>query len=266
MSRFPIRLNFSRPMLLGLLGLAVLAHWMGGSRAEAQGGPGAAGRPARRVLKPGEVDLQLSRVYVFVGKTGLGHDHGIEGLLRAGELQVGAERNAGRLEFDLRSFTADTAAARTYVGLAGQTDRKTADKVTANMLGPAVLDVARFPTALFEATAITPLPRQGNQPQQYQLTGDFTLHGVKRQIQFPAQAETAQGLLHLRGSFAIRQTDFQITPYSQAFGAVGVADQLTIYGDLWLGVDPGAGGPRAAPSTPVTSRPEAQPASGPRRQ
>ena len=262
-----VRLPVFRPIRLVLIGLGVvLAGWVGGTRAEAQAGPGVAGRPARRVLKPGEIDLQQSRVYVFVGKTGLGHDHGIEGLLRAGELQLGAERNAGRLEFDLRSFTADTAAARAYVGLAGQTDRKTADKVTANMLSPAVLDVGRFPTAVFEATAITPLPRQGNQPQQYQLTGDFTLHGIKRQIRFPAQAEAAQGLMHLRGSFAIRQTDFQITPYSQAFGAVGVADQLTIYGDLWLGVEPAVGATSEKPSTPVTSRAEEKSASGPRRQ
>jgi polyisoprenoid-binding protein YceI len=189
---------------------------------------------AVRTLKPGEIEVQASRVYVFVGKTGLGHDHGIEGRLRSGQLNLGAKEKAGRLEFDLRTFVADTAAARQYVGLGGQTDRKTADKVTANMQSAAVLDVARFPIATFDLGSIVALPRRGNQPQQYQLTGDFTLHGVKRQIRFNAQGEPVQGFTRLRGNFSIRQTDFGITPYTQALGAVGVADQLTIHGDLYV--------------------------------
>ena len=214
--------------------------------------PGQRGAQAPRTLKPGELELQSSRVYTFVGKTGLGHDHGIEGRLRSGHLNVGAKEKAGRIEFDLRTFVADTAAARQYVGLAGQTDRKTADKVTANMLSAAVLDVARFPIATFDVASIAPLPRQGNQPQQYQLTGDFTLHGVKRQIRFNAQGDQVQGFLRLRGQFSIRQTDFGITPYSQALGAVGVADQLTIHGDLY--VTAGETSAAAEPDEPVSAQ------------
>ncbi|MGV2340918.1 MAG UNVERIFIED_CONTAM: hypothetical protein LVR18_45365 [Planctomycetaceae bacterium] len=37
----------------------------------------------------GNVDLQASRVYVFVGKTGLGHDHGVEGRLKSGQVTLG---------------------------------------------------------------------------------------------------------------------------------------------------------------------------------
>jgi hypothetical protein len=57
---------------------------------------------------------------------------------------------------------------------------------------------------------------------------------VKRQIRFNAQGEPVQGFTRLRGNFSIRQTDFGITPYTQALGAVGVADQLTIHGDLYV--------------------------------
>ncbi|MFN8854026.1 MAG: YceI family protein, partial [Planctomycetaceae bacterium] len=229
-----------RWLLLALL-MAGMGHlvWRAGGEPAAQAqqtapSAGQRGAQAPRTLKPGEIELQSSRIYTFVGKTGLGHDHGIEGRLRSGQLNVGAKEKAGRLEFDLRTFVADTAAARQYVGLAGQTDRKTADKVTANMLSAAVLDVARFPIATFDVASVVPLPRQGNQPQQYQLIGDFTLHGVKRQIRFQAQGDPVQGFLRLRGQFSIRQTDFGITPYTQALGAVGVADQLTIHGDLYV--------------------------------
>jgi hypothetical protein len=53
--------------------------------------------------------------------------------------------------------------------------------------------------------------------------------------------EQARGWLHVRGEFTIKQTSFGITPYSKAFGAIGVADRLRIHGDLWV-----------APSTSVS--------------
>jgi hypothetical protein len=240
------------------VGTVLVGGWdVGLSRAQ-QGTPAAGqrGGVAPRTLQPGELELQSSRVYVFVGKTGLGHDHGIEGRLRSGQLNLGAKEKAGRLEFDLRTFVADTAAARQYVGLGGQTDRKTADKVTANMQSAAVLVVARFPIATFDLGSVVALPRQGNQPQQYQLTGDFTLHGVKRQIRFNAQGDPVQGFMRLRGNFSIRQTDFGITPYSQALGAVGVADQLAIHGDLYvMAGEVGEGSGPSAAGKPETSPP-----------
>jgi hypothetical protein len=42
------------------------------------------------------------------------------------------------------------------------------------------------------------------------------------------------GGVRLRGNFTIMQTQYGIRPYSKAFGAVGVADRLTIYGDIHL--------------------------------
>jgi hypothetical protein len=46
--------------------------------------------------------------------------------------------------------------------------------------------------------------------------------------------EVKDGWHHLRGKFAIRQTDFGIKPYTKAFGAVGIKDELVIQGDLWV--------------------------------
>ena len=42
-------------------------------------------------LKQNQVSLKRSRVYTFVGKTGLGHQHGIEGQLKSGSIQLGAQ-------------------------------------------------------------------------------------------------------------------------------------------------------------------------------
>lgn len=107
------------------------------------GGTAAAQAPA----PPGGIDIATSRVYVFVGKTGLGHDHAVIGRLSAGHLRLDAPERAGQLVFDMTSFRADTAEARKALGLRGETDAKTQQQVNDNMLGPDVLDVARHPTA-----------------------------------------------------------------------------------------------------------------------
>lgn len=204
------------------------------------------GRPASNttttadahVLEPGDVYLPGSRVYVSVAKTGFGHEHAVVGQLRSGRLQLDASQSAGQLVFDMRTFAADTEGARRFVGLPGATDTSTQQQVNANMWGPAVLDVARFPTATFQVRSVTRLPQPSSRGlPQYRLDGDFTLHGVTRSIQVVADVEEKDGWIHLRGGFPMLQSEFGITPFSKAFGAIGVADPLTVWGDLWLTKD-----------------------------
>lgn len=212
--------------------------------AESPSGDVKSGRPAAKesaneaadpsLPTAGGVELKSSRVYAFVGKTGLGHEHAVIGTLKSGELHFGHEKNAGKLVFDMRSFAADTPEARQYVGLKGETDRGTQQKVNANMLGPDVLNVASFPIATFEVASIKKQRDLKDGAAEYVLEGDFTLHGVARRIRFVALDEPKKGWHHLRGRFAIRQTDFGITPYTAALGTVGVANELTIFGDLWV--------------------------------
>jgi hypothetical protein len=181
----------------------------------------------------GAVDTKLSRCYVLVGKTGLGHEHGIEGRLAAGHVRLGASANAGELIFDMTSFVAETPQARSVVGLPGE--GVSASQVTANMLGPAVLNVAKFPEARFAIRSAVALPaRQAGAPPEFELQGEFTLHGVAQPLRVRAQATSKDGGVRLRGRFSILQSKFGITPYRFALGAVGVADQLDIWGEIWL--------------------------------
>jgi polyisoprenoid-binding protein YceI len=183
----------------------------------------------------GDVNLKDSRVYIYVGKTGLGHNHGVEGRLKSGRIQLGQPENAGELVFDMTSFDADTDAARRYVGLEGSTDKSTRQQVNTNMKGADVLNVQKFPLATFRIASAKLLQEKGRQGlPEYQLDGRFTLHGVTQPLRFQATGEELDGRIHLRGSFSILQTNYGIRPYSRAFGAVGVTDKLTIYGDLWL--------------------------------
>lgn len=184
----------------------------------------------------GSIDVERSRIYVFVAKKGAGHEHGVEGRIASGSVLLGQARQAGAISFDLRSFVADTAPARRFFNLPGETDADTQSQVNANMHGAAVLDTQRFSSAEFRIEAATPTPPQADQPgkQPYVLDGEFTLHGVKRAVRIATVAESADGLIRVRGKLALKQTDFGIRPFSKFLGAVGVADEVQVFGDLWL--------------------------------
>src|SRR5260370_12955605 len=112
-------------------------------------------RSEKPALKPGEIDVEKSRVYVLVGKKGLGHGHGVEGKIKSGSINLNADKDSGAIEFDMASFIADTDEARKYVELKGTIGESTRDKVTKSMLGPEVLDVEEFPTAKFKIKSTT---------------------------------------------------------------------------------------------------------------
>ena len=204
---------------------------------------------SQTVYEVGDVYLPSSRVYVFVGKTGFGHEHGVVGQIKQGRISLDAPRDAGGLVFDMASFAADTPDARQFVGLQTPTDASTQQQVNANMRGAAVLDVARFPTASFSIKEIVKLPQASPRGGlQYQFNGDFSLHGVSRPIQVIAEAEEQNGWTHLRGGFSMLQSQFGITPFTKAFGAVGVTDELRVWGDLWIAKQ------RQVASRPTTTR------------
>ena len=191
--------------------------------------------PKTTTLKPGQIDVQMSRAFAKVTQTGLGHDHAIEGRLMGGVIQLGAQQNAGSLVFDMTSYRADTAAARKYIGLAGTTSPSTQQQTNTNMLGASVLDVRKYPTSTFviDSALLIPGKSRDGHPR-YKLAGNFTLHGTTRPLAMNAEVIQEQDRLHLRGGFNINQTNFGITPFKKAFGAVGVADQMTIYGEVYV--------------------------------
>jgi len=183
-----------------------------------------------------QVDLKKSRVYIYVGKTGLGHEHGVEGRLKSGSIAIGGTAKAGELVFDMSTFQADTAAARRYVGLKGTSSESTKRQVNANMLGSKVLDTRRFPTAKFQIDSAKPLNKKSRTGHpMIELRGRFTLHGTTRPIRVITETIEENGKTRIRGGFRIRQTEYGIEPFTKAFGAIGVADELRIYGELILG-------------------------------
>jgi polyisoprenoid-binding protein YceI len=206
------------PLLLGLVvGLA--------SSAAAEAPP----------LAPGQVDVEASRILVHVGGVRLGHEHAIEGRVREGALRLGAASDAGKLVFEMSSFVADSDRARQELGLSGTMSQATQESVTRTMLGERVLDAMRFPTATYTIDSATKLEKASPRGLvQYRLAGTLEWHGVKRPLTFVVEVDTSQDRWRVRGKFPLVQTDFGIKPYSAAFGAVAVADELTVHGDVHI--------------------------------
>lgn len=185
--------------------------------------------------RSGDLNLEFSRVYIFVDKTNnLGHSHGVEGKLKSGRLKADVQEPVS-LVFDMKSFVADTPTARKVFAIDAEIDAATVRKVNQNMLGKEILDVQGFPEAVFQKATMKKTDKQSTRGlPEYQLEGEFTLHGVTRRVTFPCDLEIKDGWHHVRGKFTIRQTDFGIKPYTKAFGAVGIKDELVIQGDLWV--------------------------------
>jgi polyisoprenoid-binding protein YceI len=68
-------------------------------------------------------------------------------------------------------------------------------------------DVAKYPEAKFESTAIKP---GGEKGASHTVTGNLTLHGVTRSVTFPATITVSPGSINVESSFAINRKDFAI--------------------------------------------------------
>jgi polyisoprenoid-binding protein YceI len=96
-------------------------------------------------------------------------------------------------------------------------------EVTARMIGPEVLDAARYPEIHFSSTAITL-----DGADQWRLTGMLLLHGVSRAVAGAVSLRDG----HYRGELSLKQTAFGIRPISIAGGTVNVKDEVHVTFDI----------------------------------
>jgi polyisoprenoid-binding protein YceI len=99
-------------------------------------------------------------------------------------------------------------------------------QVQANMLGPQVLDVAKYPEITFHSTN-----SQATSPGKLTVTGDLTLHGETHAVVVQVvQIDTT----HFKGSATVRQSAFGISPIRLAGGTVKVKDDVNVDFDIAL--------------------------------
>jgi polyisoprenoid-binding protein YceI len=169
------------------------------------------------------VDASASSVLVLVGKAGLfkfaGHEHEVAAPVLRGEVvvQPDVHRSSISLSFD--------AAALKVTGK-GEPAGDVAEVQDA-MIGPKVLDAARFPAIAFRSLAVSGR-ETGSGTFQVNVAGELTLHGTVRQLTAAGRVEVEGDVLTVTAELPLRQTDYGMTPVTAAGGTVKVKDEVTI--------------------------------------
>lgn len=158
------------------------------------------------------IDAQKSSLTVHVFKSGLfsafGDNHEVRATVASGSVSDG-DTPAVEIEVDARQMTVlDPDLAK----------EKRAD-VQKRMLGPEVLDVAKFPGIRFKSTAV-----QSTGEGRWRVEGVLALHGKSVPLSFDVTGSKER----FRGSTTVKQRAFGIEPISVAGGTVKVRDDVKV--------------------------------------
>jgi hypothetical protein len=163
-----------------------------------------------------QIDAAGSTLTVLVYKSGLfsafADDHVIRAPIAAGSL---SEESPFAVQLTVRPDE--------FVVLdPGLSVAKRAE-VRTRMLGPEVLDSARYPEITFASTAVEPAGAD-----RWTVSGTLTIRGASR----PAAFAVARQKGRYRGSVTLKQSDFGIRPISIVGGTVKVKDELKVEFDV----------------------------------
>ena len=175
------------------------------------------------VLQVYVVDSAQSEVVIHVGRAGLfkfaGHAHEVLAPRFEGEIQANAS--------DIGASSVQLGFETGALQVSGRGEPpEDVPKVQARMIGPELLDVARFPHVTFHSTRVE-ARQAAKDTYDLRITGELSVHGVTRSIILPVRVVVTSAALRASGTLVLRQTDYALTPVSVA-GVVKVKDELAI--------------------------------------
>lgn len=97
-------------------------------------------------------------------------------------------------------------------------------EVQQTMLGPDQLDVSHYPRIELHSLSFDPT----GQETTWHLMADIKLHGVTRKERFSLDCHQVGDQLRISGKKMLKLTDFNIQPFSKAFGAVKVKNGFEV--------------------------------------
>ncbi|MYN26693.1 YceI family protein [Duganella levis] len=170
------------------------------------------------------IDTAQSLIAVTVRRGGilarLGHDHVVASHTVTGT--VSPSRNVADFQFRLDEMKIDEADLRRIAGLEKQPSADAIEGTRHNMLTK-VLDADRYPLVTVHVER-----RAAGQPLQVAIT----LHGVTRTLAIPVELREENGVINVKGTVQLKQTDFGLTPFSVMGGAMSVLDSMELRFDL----------------------------------
>lgn len=191
--------------------------------------PLAAAEAAEMRLDPGRSTL-LVKLYKDGPAAAFAHDHVVAARRFSGTVHwdpARPEATRVHVEVEAASLDADEPALRRRLSMTDMSEGTRAD-VQRTMVGARQLDVASHPKIAFRSTAVEP---QGE--GRLLVRGELTLHGVTRPVSLPVTVdELSSGAVRGRGTLRLKQSDYGISPYRFAFGAVRNRDGVDLILDL----------------------------------
>lgn len=123
---------------------------------------------------------------------------------------------AVELEADPKQFTNVDAAM-------GDFERKEFHAVLRNQ----ILEVDKFPAIKFVSVSVSNVQSDGDK-RSFTLTGDLTVHGTTKRVNFPVTATLSEKELRAAGEEKVKLTDFGLKPFEKGMGLIKVADELKV--------------------------------------
>jgi polyisoprenoid-binding protein YceI len=200
--------------------------------------PGPATSAPRAAVPAGarefEVDPEASVVTMLVrraGKlSGFGHVHVVTSDGETGRVWFGAAPDLSGFEVrvPVDAFVVDDPAARAAAGpeYAATVPEDARTGTRRNMLGPDVLDAARYPEIIVGSAG----PLADTAPSK--LAVRIVVRGTQLEREVPVTARIAADSVSAQGTFTILQSELGIKPFSIVGGAIAVADEVEIRFDI----------------------------------
>lgn len=176
------------------------------------------------------VDYGASSLAAVAGKSGMlsfaGHDHAVLATKWSATLDLHPSDLAHSMlaiTIPVNALVVDSPEARQKAGLGAGPKPDDMRTIQQTMLGPEVLDAARFSEIRVTSTGIA-LEGAG----RLRFSGDVALHGKAQHISVPVRYTTSAQRMTFDGEFTIRQSDFGIKPITVAGGTIKVKNEVTI--------------------------------------
>jgi polyisoprenoid-binding protein YceI len=176
------------------------------------------------------IDPDASELHILVYRGGtlarLGHNHVLSSKSLSGDawLHPNFARSGFQVMLPVESLIIDDAQTRAVHGeqFAAQVPQKDIDGTRRNLMKPEVLDGERFPQIRLVSSALTGTAADPKAMAQ------VTIKDVTGKLAIPMSLSLEGSQLRATGEFDLLQSDFGITPFSVALGALQVQDRLHV--------------------------------------
>jgi len=170
----------------------------------------------------GELIVRLYKKGIF---SGFAHDHIVIAQEFSGSVQfdeIDPTKFKISVEVPANSIASDLPEIRRKYGLE-VLSQKDWIEVNKTMRSSRQLDIEKYPVVRFSSASLKRIERES-----FEITGEFSLHGVTKLIAVPVTISVENGILKLQGMFSFLQSDYNIKPFSGALGTVRNKDEALL--------------------------------------